>query len=249
MLAKLLRVRSPDVDPKTLTISVSKWAPRYAAELRDVLLSMLLSGYREGRRELRAAIRDRRKASTIAGWDVFNPEILRWAKTYPRRFGEKVNKAWAKLITLKVADGLSEGLTGKGLADHVNVALFGNKASMKHKADLTARTESVRARTSGRRAQWQQSGVVIGKRWRVAPSTKPNVPCPWCMEMNGKVIELEASYFDLGDDLTVEGAGRLKFDYEVVDGPPLHPDCRCGEAPILKKILPLDEELEQMGLL
>jgi len=50
--------------------------------------------------------------------------------------------------------------------------------------------------------------------------------------MNGKIIGLEKSFFGEGDKLTVEGR-TLDFDYEPIEEPPLHTNCRCTTVPII----------------
>jgi hypothetical protein len=45
--------------------------------------------------------------------------------------------------------------------------------------------------------------------------------------MEGKTAEIDEDYFGLGDTMELPGIGKLKFNYEPVGRPPLHPNCRC----------------------
>jgi uncharacterized protein with gpF-like domain len=62
---------------------------------------------------------------------------------------------------------------------------------------------------------WEQSGVVEGKEWLVAPGAGPE-----CEAYNGKVVGLNKNFY---------------ASSEFADGdPPIHPNCRCVVLPILK---------------
>jgi hypothetical protein len=52
--------------------------------------------------------------------------------------------------------------------------------------------------------------------------------CPFCREMDGTVVDLEDSFFDQGDEQTVDWKDQeivMDHDYSDVNGPPLHPNC------------------------
>jgi len=68
------------------------------------------------------------------------------------------------------------------------------------RATLIARTETLRAHNEGRKVFYRQVGVTK-VRWLIADDGRT---CPACRALNGKV-----------------------FNIDEVDGPPLHPACRC----------------------
>src|SRR2546426_187059 len=73
---------------------------------------------------------------------------------------------------------------------------------------------------------WQQSGVVKTLKWYTASQN----PCPFCIEMNGKVISVDDNFFENGQSLTVgegDDAKTMSLDYGDVGSPPLHPNCFC----------------------
>ena len=216
-------------DPALPLIDVEKWAGTYAATLEPVLQRMLLAGWREGQRRLSTA----QGKALIEGWDVFDPNVLTWAQNYPREFGARVNTAFAKRITQVVATGMSEGQRLSELRARVNEQVFSGTAT-KAKADTIARTEASRASNAGIEQSWRSSGVVSAKVWRTTPTAE--WPCEWCLAMDGKIIELEAPFFEQGQELETD-AGKMRFDYETVGHPPLHPNCLCTEDPVL-----IDEE-------
>jgi SPP1 gp7 family putative phage head morphogenesis protein len=69
-----------------------------------------------------------------------------------------------------------------------------------HRATLIARTETLRAHNEGRKVFYRQVGVTK-VRWLIADDIRT---CPACRALNGKV-----------------------FGIDEVEGPPLHPACRC----------------------
>lgn len=215
---------SPDehADPATLVFDVGEWSEIYASELSVVIEPLLMDGWDRGERKLQEAGAKGFKAEPSAGaWAVFNPEVLTWAQTYPREFGERVNKNFANQITRDVAKGLSEGKTGRQIAAGLREGPLGSQMTA-YRADTIARTESVRAREAGEVESWKNSGAVSGKRWAAMQDH-----CPFCDEMDGKLVDLNESFFAMGQELSVEGAGNMKFTYEDVGHPPLHPRCRC----------------------
>ena len=54
----------------------------------------------------------------------------------------------------------------------------------------------------------------------------PNA-CEICLELEGKTVDLGEAFADKGDEV----AG-LKIEYETVEHPPIHNNCRCILAPV-----------------
>jgi hypothetical protein len=94
---------------------------------------------------------------------------------------------------------------------------------------MIARTEALRASNSATVEAYRQSGVVSGKEWL---AERDDRTCDFCLDMDGKVVDLDENYFNQGDELTVEGQ-TMTVDYADVGEPPLHADCRCTEIPVL----------------
>jgi len=93
------------------------------------------------------------------------------------------------------------------------------------RAERVARTEVARAQTIGQREYWKQTGVVESVVWDASGDA-----CPFCLEMDGKVVSINEVYFDKGAEMTVPFSGKdisMGFNYADVPGPPLHPNCRC----------------------
>ena len=101
-----------------------------------------------------------------------------------------------------------------------------------YRAERVARTETARGEMLGQEMEWQESGVVSAKVWDANGDG-----CPFCLDMNGKVLELGGRFFTPdGPNQTVDFEGKeitLKHEYLDVQGPPLHPNCRCDIQPQL----------------
>jgi hypothetical protein len=96
---------------------------------------------------------------------------------------------------------------------------------LRHRAETIARTETIRASVDGQLAVWDEArrrGLLPGnarKRWIVTPDDRL---CPECAPMHGMTVPL--------DGLFVSHMGN------AVQGPPLHPSCRCSVT-----LAPVDE--------
>jgi HK97 family phage portal protein len=103
------------------------------------------------------------------------------------------------------------------------------------KADRVVRTETIWAHNEGTVLAWKQSGVVTAVKWDTVPDDRR---CPYCASMHGKVQKLGGNWFDKGESLTVKDpvTGNditQKYSYEPIKHPPLHPNCRCQQIPII----------------
>lgn len=103
------------------------------------------------------------------------------------------------------------------------------------RAERIARTESANALTVGERDAWKMSTVVQRIQWDASGDA-----CPFCLSMHNQSVPIGDSFFKIGDELAVPFNGKIivmNFRYRDVMGPPLHPNCRCGETAELVDIL------------
>lgn len=129
-------------------------------------------------------------------------------------------------------DTLKEGVAaGEGIPDLTKRVrgLFDNFE--KYRAERIARSEVVRASNFAATEAYDQSGVVDKLQWL---TTEDEHTCQWCEPMDGREVSLGGSFFDKGDTFRGLDGGTLNLNYESVDFPPLHPNCRCTVVPIVK---------------
>lgn len=117
-----------------------------------------------------------------------------------------------------------------------NEVEIGRKISKKFKdmklwrSKLIARTETFKAVNFATDESYLQSGVVEAKEWFTGMDERV---CPYCRPMNGKTIGVGKTWFKQGE--TIQGDDGVGFvaDYESIQNPPLHANCRCGLVPVL----------------
>lgn len=84
-------------------------------------------------------------------------------------------------------------------------------------------TETVNAFSKGTIEAWKDSGVVEYKTWHTQEDGRV---CEFCIQMNGISAKLDEPWFLKGETLEF-GDLKLVLDYDNIDGPPIHPSCRC----------------------
>lgn len=124
---------------------------------------------------------------------------------------EKQALAVAKLKSRLIAEGLSQTATAERVA---SVASRYRRA----RALTIARTEVIRASADGQMAAWQEAvgkGLLAASSQKVWITTADDRLCRFCRPLDGTVATLGTKFRT--------ALGR-------VDGPPLHPNCRCAIA-------------------
>lgn len=129
---------------------------------------------------------------------------------------------------------LAEGIqAGEGIGDlkaRVNGVYEGIDS---YRSERIARTETIKASNSASVDAYRQTGYVTAKQWVINPDA-----CEQCEEFDGKIIGLDDNFLDLGQSYTIgSGDDEQTFtnDYDTIEEPPLHPNCRCTIAPITDK--------------
>jgi len=119
-----------------------------------------------------------------------------------------------------ISNAIDNGWSSQTLADGVEEMFAFSEA----RSLMIARTELAFSHVQGNIAGYRESGMVEKKRWLVA---QDNV-CPRCEALDGKTVGIDDEFHDDEED-------------EDVDGPPLHPNCRCDILPVLEEASPPEE--------
>jgi len=125
---------------------------------------------------------------------------------------------------------IAEGITGERLETKLDKY---TKKLLKARATTIARTEIIQAEVSGQRALWNEAAnqglfnrQTATRVWRTnneGTTLRGNpTPCPICAPLNGQVIAFNGVY-------THPEMGNTNVFHEVLNGPPLHPNCLCHE--------------------
>jgi HK97 family phage portal protein len=162
-------------------------------------------------------------------FSVTNPRVADYLAEYSVKLRTEVQGFTSRAITDSVARGLESGLSPKQIS--ANLMTEGPNLSQT-RANAIARTESARGYVEGQQLAWQESGVVAGRKWLLAPGA-----CEFCRaiskKFNNKVTPLDQPFFKQGETLTGTQGGKMTLDYSAVNGPPLHPNDRCDVVPVI----------------
>ena len=152
----------------------------------------------------------------------FNEELETSLKEYDLNLSEDITKTTsddlANILKGARATGMSITEITERMSDYFD-------SSEKYRAERIARSETIRTSNNALQEAWIQSGVVEKKEWYTAMDERT---CPYCKQMDGKIIDLKDSFFKKGDTFI-----DLKLDYREIKEPPLHANCRCVLLPVL----------------
>lgn len=154
-------------------------------------------------------------------FDIDAEEVRKAIEGYTYRFAEKVSKSSANAVREVLLSGQDEGLTVKGVAKELEATF---KSWDGDRAELVARTETMRGGNGGVKLAYQSAGVTKMS-WLTASD-----PCPVCEALNGKTVGITEPFLPEGGSFEYpEGETTKTYHatYGEVETPPLHPRCRC----------------------
>jgi HK97 family phage portal protein len=210
-----------------------RWSKQLVDALRPYLEDSLLAGLAIGQQTLE-------KLSALpATFEKRGDDLRAYAKSESVRLADRaansVNGYTAVRFREILGDGVAEGKTIPQLAETVKEwakAEGDAERQTKRRALTIARTESQRASRRAEVQAWKASGVVTGKTWLLAPD-----PCEFCEAaseaFSDNAVDIDGSFYKQGSEIQGKDGGTMVADYESIDGPPLHPNCRCSLMPKL----------------
>jgi SPP1 gp7 family putative phage head morphogenesis protein len=216
--------RSDGPDAVTTALDLHDWEP-LGRQLATHLSTMASDGARVSLEQLSAVRVRRGKSEDMAELlGLANEEAIEWAEDHAAELvgmhrnkdgtwsvSEQPDMAISKTtrdgIKAQVSSALEEGTTNDELADNLSKAWEFSDG----RAERIARTETAFADLEGNRAGWRASGVVVGRRWSIGVGEVQ--VCDACESMDGVEVGIDED-FEEGN-------------------PPLHPQCRCDELPIV----------------
>lgn len=208
---------------------------RLYAILLIFLVSMHESGYRDGSERLRRAVPAIPNVPIPAPADspafVFaKEEAARASKTIVETIHEEMKAAVARAES----DGLPPEEVKAAAAERLDELT-------KVGPERVSSTETVKAFSEGTIQAWDDSDIVGTVKWHTQEDEKV---CAFCETMDGAEVPIGDAFWKKGETMYVErgrpgyftatpegeigpDVDRLVFDYDDVNGPPLHIHCRC----------------------
>ena len=182
--------------------------------------------------------------------------LLDEARKYLNAKPTKIAKTITKTAYDRVRSSLAEGIKAGETIPELQARVMSEYESLElYQAENIARTEVTRATNFAAVDAFKQSGVVEGKEWVVVHD---DVLCGYCAAMEilykDKLIQkLDDDFFKLGDRIeqidieTGKKTGKsVLIDFEDINSPPLHPQCRCQiksvEKIVEKKVKPVKKK-------
>lgn len=165
-------------------------------------------------------------------FNVENPRVQAFIARRSFRFSFDTNAGTLRELNKIFRESLAAGEGIAQMTPKIN-ELF--KFKKRFQGEQIARSEIVRAANYGAEQAYIQSGVVEFKEWIVSRDDRL---CPFCEPMAGKRILLGTKFFNRGETTDgISGATgnvlTLHLDYEDIEHPPLHVQCRCALSPVL----------------
>lgn len=128
----------------------------------------------------------------------------------------------------RLSDTLSEGLAnGEALGKLKKRVAEVYEQARGYRAERIARTETLKASNNATNFAYKQTGYVTAKKWFANPDH-----CGFCDTMDGKTVGLDNDFASKGEAVEGEDGTTYVLDYEDVQSPPLHPNCRCTIIPV-----------------
>lgn len=170
-------------------------------------------------------------------FDLTSARARKFLEKNTKKFAGGITEETSRQIRASVAAGLDAGEAIPDLMERIDdLAGFGSV-----RAEMIARTESIRAATAAEKEAWEESEVVAKVIWYTALDERV---CENCGPMHGTEIDIADNFFAKGDT----APGGLLLDYEAVGGPPMHPDCRCTLLPVVDDTKSYKPRIEKLSL-
>ena len=166
-------------------------------------------------------------------FDVENPEVQKWLKSYAPKFSKKLEKVNVEKLRAELIEGMNAGEGVRELTSRIYETY--SEWGFRRARDI-AQNQVLRASNRAAIETYRQSGVVEKKIWI---TYRDGNECDFCAELDGKVVGVSENYFDLGDEFNVETEGKrqtMKIDYEDIGSPPIHNRCRCAIGPMIEEV-------------
>jgi SPP1 gp7 family putative phage head morphogenesis protein len=167
-----------------------------------------LAGSDFGRQQVERFVFGTGKALEVGMWELANNAAAQWALRYGYDLVRGLLDTTRDRLQKEIAEYVQNSQTIGQLVSRIR----GDNLFGEERARMIAVTEVTRAFAAGNMEAWRASGVIEKRQFNV---NRDELVCPICGPLNGKVVGLDE-----------------EFD-EGIDGPPVHPRCRCWLSPVV----------------
>jgi HK97 family phage portal protein len=142
-------------------------------------------------------------------------------------FTEETQTRLASALADGIANGDSIGDIGKSISAIYDDVLGISEPG--YRIERLARTEVIKTSNEITETAYKQSGVVQKKEWLANPGA-----CEFCRSLNGSILTLGSTFVPKGSSIDGADGGSRINDYEDVNHPPIHSNCRCTLIPVIE---------------
>jgi HK97 family phage portal protein len=160
----------------------------------------------------------------VQGELEITPDLQRRINDRIDRFSSEVDKETQSFIEATIAEGISAGESVAKLRKRIT-DIYDTATTMR--SERIARTETIFASNEAGVEAMRQIPTVTGHEWFTNPGA-----CEFCQSLNGKIVGLDTPFVYQGQTVDGDDGGQYVANYETVDHPPLHPNCRCTTIPV-----------------
>lgn len=154
--------------------------------------------------------------------------ILNHIKNNTAKMAKNFNQETLDRLSRTLAEGIEDGENLTKLRNRVH-EVYDNLE--RYRADRLARTETLKASNDATNWAYKQTGYVKAKEWYANPGA-----CEICDVFQGKIVGLDDTYATVGQNIEytdLDGNDKTyAIDYDDIDNPPVHPNCRCTIVPV-----------------
>lgn len=154
--------------------------------------------------------------------------ITQDAKNYVRDSLKQAHLSYNEDIVASIGRAVSEGLAQNESLQQIGKRVTAEYQGIKgYKMNRLVRTETLKASNEATLYGYQQLGITE-KEWFNNPGA-----CDYCKSVEDMGAQGMGDVFiEKGESLTDSEGNERVFDYESVEHPPLHPNCRCVLLPV-----------------
>lgn len=158
-------------------------------------------------------------AQLNSSFDIQDENVDQAIKSQQYKFANKVSSTSADQIKAVMGRAFDDGLSLRELKKEIQK--LGDQFNSV-RAEMIARTETVRASNQGARMGYRQSGVELLRYSAVLDDKTSDI----CTHLNGKIVSINESFFSESSFTGPEGKVTNLSYSDGVPEPPAHPNCR-----------------------
>ena len=156
-----------------------------------------------------------------AMFETWNPEINKYIKDNVERLAKEVDETTKNAVFDEIAKGNDEWLWIQDISNNISAKF---EEFNKNRASMIARTEITRASNQASEVAYEQGWIEFKEYLAELDDRTSEI----CQTLNGKIVKIWEDFAKKGETI-----GGYTLDYENIQHPPTHPNCRSTLIPVI----------------